>query len=148
MIIEYTLEVPFTCEQMFNLVADYNEYPNFIEACSGAKTYKQEGNAVIAELEMSFLQFKKSFSTLTTFYPYNKITMELVEGPFDRLQGYWLFTQVDDKTTLITLYIDYEFSGIIGMIVGTPFKKTMQSMADSFVKRAHEKYKPGEICKK
>ncbi|MFC6276489.1 type II toxin-antitoxin system RatA family toxin [Psittacicella hinzii] len=142
MIIEHSLNVDYSCEQMFNLVSDYESYPEFIEHCSNAKTFTQNNNQVLAELEMSFAGIKQSFSTNTTFYPYEKITMELAEGPFQKLKGYWKFETdaLNPQQTKVSLYMDYEMNSFMEFLLGNKFKKAMIGMVDCFIARAQQKY--------
>lgn len=141
MIIDHVIEVDYSCEQMFKLIADYERYPEFIKVCSGSKTTSKSDNSVLAELQMSFSGLKQKFSTLTTFYPHEKITMELVEGPFKKLHGYWSFTPKSEQSCEVAVYMDYEMSSILEMMLGSKFKKSIYSMVDSFVEQAAKIYK-------
>ncbi|RIY31469.1 type II toxin-antitoxin system RatA family toxin [Psittacicella gerlachiana] len=142
MIIEHAIDVDYTCEQMFQLVANYLEYPEFIKNCVSAKTFSQKENEVLAELEMSFAGISQKFSTYTKFYPFEKITMDLAEGPFEKLKGYWSFEPLESNAhhTRVYLYMDYKMNSFIEFLVGSKFKAAMVNMVDSFIQRAREKY--------
>lgn len=146
MIIEYTIEADYTAEQMYALVADYHSYPEFIKYCSKAITTQQGNNEVLAQLEMSIAGFTQSFSTFTKFYPFHKITMDLADGPFQKLKGYWEFQALDSvdskqPKTRISLYMDYEMNSFLEFLFGPKFRKAMVGMVDCFIERAALKYK-------
>ncbi|RIY32405.1 hypothetical protein CKF54_04920 [Psittacicella hinzii] len=144
MIVEHSIDVEYTCEQMFNLVANYEDYPIFIKNCKSSKTFTQKDNEVVAELEMSFAGISQKFSTLTKFYPNEKITMDLAEGPFEKLRGFWLFSDISSegsgKKTRVQFYMDYKMNLFIEFLVGNKFKLAMVNMVDSFIHRAQTIY--------
>lgn len=150
MIIEKSIDVNYSCEQMFNLIADYEAYPQFIKSCVGAITNSIAANSVIAELEMSFAGMSQKFATKTTFTPHHLITMALHSGPFKRLEGLWEFTDISElpetekssaqALTRCRLYMDYEMSAVLEMLIGAKFRNSMESMIESFIKRAELLY--------
>lgn len=143
MIIQHSIEVDYTCEQMFKLVANYEQYPLFIKNCTKSTTCSQGDNQVLAELEMSIAGIKQSFSTITTFFPVERITMELANGPFKKLHGTWEFINqgtINNPHCKVQLYMDYELSSILEFMIGNKFTKSITNMVDSFVARAVQEY--------
>lgn len=141
MIVDQTVDTNYTKEQMFKLVADYKRYPEFIKVCTGAITHKTDNNSVIAELQMSFAGMKQKFSTRTTFYEFDRISMELEEGPFQRLSGFWSFENIENTDKCrVRVFMDYQMSSILEVLIGAKFKRSILSMIDSFIEQAGKVY--------
>jgi len=67
--------------------------------------------------------------------------MQLVDGPFSELQGYWRFQSLGEDGCKISLSLDYDFSNrMVSMVVGPVFSNIANSLVDSFQKRAVEIY--------
>lgn len=138
--IDYRVTVGYSSEQMFDLVADYNSYPEFIKSCVGASTKQAMDNKVLAELEMSVAGLKQAFSTYTQFFRPNLITMELAAGPFQHLKGQWVFTDLPEGGCTIELQMTYELNRALEFLIGAKFKNSMVKMVDAFIKRAETVY--------
>jgi ribosome-associated toxin RatA of RatAB toxin-antitoxin module len=65
----------------------------------------------------------------------------LKEGPFKRLHGEWQFIPLNEKACKVMLRMEFEFSGkLIDAAFGKVFHQVANSLVESFVKRAREKY--------
>ncbi|MDH2997883.1 ubiquinone-binding protein [Pasteurellaceae bacterium LFhippo2] len=133
--------VPYSAEQMYLLVNDYEKYPQFLSGCVGAKTLSLGENELNAELVIQKLGISQSFSTHNTMIPNEKITMELLNGPFSYLRGAWTFQPFDEQSCKISLNLDFEFSSpVIGMVFGKIFNELTLKMVNAFKQRAKEIY--------
>ncbi|MAJ82529.1 MAG: ubiquinone-binding protein [Legionellales bacterium] len=136
-----TARVEYTCEQMFNLVADVNHYREFVLYCSDSRVMSETDKMVRAYLEFSLGGFKQKFSTVNQLYPHEKITMKLEEGPFKYLDGLWTFEAVGDSSCNVSLHIQYEISSsIVNMILGPIFSQTAHQLVFTFTDRAKKVY--------
>ena len=136
-----TARVEYTCEQMFNLVADVNRYREFVLYCSDSRVMSETNQMVRAYLEFSLGGFKQKFSTVNQLYPYKKITMNLEEGPFKYLDGMWTFETIDETSSKVSLNIKYEISSsIVNMILGPIFSQTAEQLVFTFTDRAKKVY--------
>ncbi len=140
--IERSALVAFSAEQMYRLVDDIEKYPEFVPYCKAAKTINRGDNMVSAELMVSKSGIAKSFSTKNTLLPFEEIQMQLLNGPFKYLNGYWRFKPLADSACKIELHLEYEFSNIIAsMAFAKIFNQLTQSMVSAFTQRASEIYK-------
>src|SRR5947207_153353 len=89
--------VAHTQRQMFELVNDVEEYPRFLPWCRKSKIIHQDEKEVVAELEIVWSGIHKSFTTCNHLTPYEGIKISLVQGPFRRLEGEWIFTPLDEE---------------------------------------------------
>ena len=131
----------YTPEEMFKLVTDIESYPRFLPWCSGAKILSQEDDGATARIDFSVGNVSKSFTTRNVHRLNEEIAMQLVDGPFSELQGYWRFQPLGEYGCKISLSLDYDFSNrVVGMVVGPVFGNIANSLVDSFQKRAVEVY--------
>lgn len=131
--------VPATCEQMFALVEAVERYPEFLPWCASTEVLERTPQITSARLDLDFHGLKTSFSTRNTKTPPESITLELVEGPFKRLQGEWRFEPLGAQGCKVELGLDYEFSSkALEALLGGTFGLVAETLVDSFVKRAGE----------
>ncbi|MGX2975737.1 type II toxin-antitoxin system RatA family toxin [Ursidibacter arcticus] len=140
-IINQSALVAYSAEQMYQLVNDYEKYPQFLSGCVGASTLSLGENELNAELVIQKLGISQRFSTHNTMIPNQKITMELLNGPFRYLKGYWAFQPFDEQSCKITLQLEFEFSNsLIAMAFGKIFNELTLKMVNAFKQRAKEIY--------
>ena len=133
--------VPFSAKQMFMLVDDVPSYKYFLPWCGGSTEISRNSGEVVASVTIAKGTVNKTFTTRNTSDNQNKIHMELVEGPFKELDGYWSFNELKENACKVTLELNYEFSNrLIGMAIGPVFNQIANAMVDSFVDRAKEVY--------
>lgn len=142
--ITQSILVPYSAEQMYQLVNDYKKYPEFLSGCVGAKTLSLAENELKAELHIQKLGISQKFSTHNRMaFPY-KIEMKLLEGPFRYLNGAWTFEPFDEQSCRISLYLNFEFSHLsVGLVFGKIFHELTTKMINAFKLRAKEIYGNG-----
>jgi coenzyme Q-binding protein COQ10 len=143
--------VAHTAEQMFDLVADVERYPEFVPLCAALKVRqrntKPDGTeTLISDMTVSFKLFKETFTSRVTLDRANrKILVEYVNGPFSSLENRWSFEPKRDNTgdsgCEVTFFIAYEFkSRMLAMLVGSMFDTTFARLSAAFEKRADAIY--------
>lgn len=133
--------VPFSCEQMFELVNDIESYPQFLPFCGGSQVIERNQDEVTASLTVSKGSFEQQFTTKNINNPHSSIEMTLVDGPFKYLNGHWSFTALSEQASKIELLIEFEFSNkLLGMAFGKIFSQLAENFVDAFTKRARKVY--------
>lgn len=134
---------PYKSEQLFNLVADIEKYPQFLPWCRAARILKKEGeNTLLAELIISFKHLTESYVSRVTLHPpaaagYAAIEVDMVSGPFQYLVNHWKFIPRPDGGTDIDFFVDFEFrSKLLNAMIGGLFQRAADSMGEAFEKRA------------
>lgn len=134
--------VPYTAEQMFDLVDKVADYPDFLPWCGGAEELSRDNDEVKASVTISHSGINKAFTTCNRLQKNKMIEMELVNGPFKHLHGFWRFETLSDSACKVSLDLEYEFSSkLLGMAVGPVFNQIANSMVDSFCLRADKVYR-------
>ena len=127
---------------MYALVADVERYPEFLPWCVGARIMQRENNTLRAELLIGFKAIRERFTSVSTFEPERRIDVQFAEGPFEYLNGRWLF-EADPAGTgcVIDFRVDFEFRNrILGRIVVMLFDEAVRRMVRAFEQRAHALY--------
>ncbi len=133
--------VKFSARQMFDLVNDIESYPQFLPWCTDSRIIKRETDFVEAELMISKGGFKKSFSTRNRADQGGSITVSLLDGPFNSLEGIWNFMPLREDASKISLDLEFEMSGVLASLAfGAVFHQICNTMVSSFTSRAKEIY--------
>ncbi|HEX4879197.1 MAG TPA: type II toxin-antitoxin system RatA family toxin [Limnobacter sp.] len=141
--IEKSVLVHFSALQMFDLVRNVPEYPQFLPWCGAAALEVVEPGLDKATVEIAFKGFKQSFCTMNRLEDRHAIHMTLVEGPFEHLQGHWAFYPLTADACKVSFVLDYEFSSrMLEQLVGPVFQSIANTVVDSFIRRAEVLYPP------
>lgn len=139
--IRRSARVPYTAAQMFDLVNDVEAYPQFLHWCRGARIERRDGATIEAVLDIGISGIHKSFRTRNTLQAPDAIEIELVSGPFRRLDGKWAFEDLDDGGSKVSLLLEFEVvASPLSMIFSTVFEELARSQMNAFVDRARELY--------
>ncbi|MEZ9566785.1 SRPBCC family protein [Vibrio artabrorum] len=133
--------VSFSADQMFSLVNDVARYPEFLPGCSGSRVIESSDSAMVASVDVSKAGISKTFTTSNRMADGAEILMELVDGPFKKLQGGWYFTPLDEQACKVELKLEFEFSSrMIEMAFGKIFNELTSNMVSAFTQRAKQVY--------
>jgi coenzyme Q-binding protein COQ10 len=132
---------PYTPPQLFDLVADVEQYPKFLPWCRAARVIERKENEFLGELVISFANLTESYVSRVKLKPYESIDVEMVSGPFEYLINRWHFTP-EGEGTKIDFLVDFKFrSRILEKMIGPLFAKATAKMIDAFNQRADSLYK-------
>ncbi|WP_299686779.1 SRPBCC family protein [uncultured Vibrio sp.] len=133
--------VSFSADQMFSLVNDVARYPEFLPGCSGSRVIESSDSAMVASVDVSKAGISKTFTTSNRMSDGAEILMELVDGPFKKLQGGWYFTPLDEQACKVELKLEFEFSSrMIEIAFGKIFNELTSNMVSAFTQRAKQVY--------
>jgi len=131
----------YSVDQMFQLINDVIAYPQFLPDCSNSKIITEDDNSVTAALLVSKAGLNKWFTTKNTHISNQQVQLELVDGPFHKLQGSWLLTPLSDDACKVSLELEYEFSNkMFHLAFGRVFNHLTNNMVQAFTQRAKEVY--------
>jgi ribosome-associated toxin RatA of RatAB toxin-antitoxin module len=140
-LVEKTVLVPHSAEQMFVLVDRVEEYPQFLPWCGGASVKALDGNMVHATVLIDYHHIKQSFTTENMSNPPHQIDITLQHGPFKQLDGCWRFIPLSPSACKIEFRLHYEFSSkLLEKLVGPVFHYIANTFVDAFIKRAEKVY--------
>ena len=140
-LVEKTVLVPHTAEQMFKLVDEVEEYPQFMPWCGGAAVNDMQGTTMHATLHIDYHHIRQQFSTRNQRTPPYQIDIALLDGPFKQLNGVWRFIPLSDEACKIEFRLQYEFSNkLLEKLVGPVFHHIANTFVDAFIHRADKVY--------
>ncbi len=143
-----TRRVPYTPEQMFDLVADVEKYPQFLPLCEAltlrSREVKGDTVVLVATMVAGYQAIRESFTTRVTLSKAdNKVLVEYLDGPFRHLENRWLFKPSAHGSD-VDFFIAYEFrSMMLGILVGALFDKAFRRFVEAFETRARAVYGAG-----
>ncbi len=139
--IHKTALVPYQAEEMFNLVNDFERYPEFLPWCKAANILKRENNQIEARLTLATKGIEKSFTTHNLITPHKSIEMHLLEGPFKQLNGYWEFQSLGNAGCKVCLHMQFEIKNpLLRVTLGPIFTHVINTLTDAFIRRAGDLY--------
>jgi coenzyme Q-binding protein COQ10 len=138
--------LPYTPEQVFDLVADIERYPEFLPWCVAARIRRREGNVVHADLVIGFKMIRESFTSRVTLDPdQRRIDVTYADGPFKFLRNHWIFEPREGgRHCQIDFFVEFEFrSALLTRLIGALFHEAVRRMVHAFESRAAALYGRG-----
>ncbi len=139
--------VPYTAQQMYDLVADVKSYPEFLPWNSAARIRSVEEQPdgtklMLADLVISFKVFRERFGSRVVLNPAQmRIDTEYLDGPFKYMRSYWQFREMDGQQCEVEFFVDFEFKNIVlQRAIGVVFNQAMQRIVKAFEDRARVLY--------
>jgi coenzyme Q-binding protein COQ10 len=137
-------------DQMFDLVADVERYPEFVPLCQSLRIRQRETRpdglpVLVADMTVAYGLIHETFTSRVTLdRPKRQILVEYVNGPFRYLENRWTFRPAEDGSTDVVFFIVYEFrSRTLSFLMGAVFDAAFRRFADAFERRADEIYRQG-----
>ena len=139
-----TRRLPYSPEQMFDLVADIGHYADFLPWVQATRILKTEGDIVTADMIVGFKMVRERFTSRVTLTRSNRVHVDYISGPLKYLKNDWVFSAAPGGCD-IDFTVDFEFSNkmferLAGMFFGEAFKR----MVGAFEARAAAVYGPPE----
>ena len=127
-------------EQLFDLVADVERYPEFLPWCAGVRVIQRDDAMILADMLVGFKMVRERFTSRVSLSPPHRIDVAYLDGPFRYLDNHWIF-KLRDGGCLIDFYIDFEFrSRILRAVMGPLFNEAVRRMVAAFETRAGKLY--------
>ena len=140
-----TRNLPYSPEQMFDLVADVKRYQEFLPWVAATRVRSDSETLMIADLVVGFKSLKETFTSRVTKQRPAKISVDYIEGPLKHLHNSWTFRPDGKGGTAIDFCVDFAFkSRIFETIAGQMFDRALRRMIGAFEARAHALYGPAE----
>ena len=133
--------LPYTQQQLFDLVADVERYPEFLPWCVGARVRERTGDRITADLLIGFRMVRERFTSRVVLDRPHHIDVSYAEGPFRHLTNHWEFIAQPDGSCVIDFYVDFEFhSRMLQKIIEVLFNEAVKRMVGAFETRARQLY--------
>lgn len=139
--IHRVLTVPYSPEQMYQLVNNIQRYPEFLPWCSHATVLSETSDEIRATLILSYGGLRKSFTTCNRLQKNKLIEIRLLDGPLSQLEGFWQFESLNPTTSQVTLDLEFEIAHrLFNLPFQAIFHQVANSLVDAFNQRAKQVY--------
>lgn len=133
--------LPYSAEQLFDLVMDIEKYPEFLPWCIGARINSRGKNEVSADVIVGYKMFRERFASRVHYIRPNAIEVEYLKGPMRHLQNKWVFTNMRAGQCEVDFYVDFSLeSKLFEKLVDQFFHKALVKMINAFETRAIQLY--------
>lgn len=134
--------IPYTPEQLFDLVADIERYPEFLPWCIRASVRSRTEQEMLADLTVGFGPFRETYTSRVTLERAHRIVVRAERGPFKYLSNQWVF-EPDEGGCRVGLHVTFEFrSLLLRNAIGMVFGEAVKRMVKAFTTRARAIYGP------
>jgi coenzyme Q-binding protein COQ10 len=154
--------VKHSADEMFDLVADIERYPQFVPLCRAMRVIRRAQLAgcdiIVAEMTVAYKLIRESFTSRVTLDRVRRtILVEYLDGPFSRMENRWTFRPVGDAgeeasgvpaVCDVGFFIFYEFrSRALGLLMGAMFETAFRRFAFAFETRADAVFGPAHTVR-
>jgi coenzyme Q-binding protein COQ10 len=139
-----TRNLPYTPEQLFELVADVKSYKDFLPWVAAVRIRSDSPSLMIADLVVGFGALKETFTSRVEKQWPTSIRTDYIEGPLKYLHNTWNFRPDGKGGTDLDFCVDFAFkSRIFETLAGQMFDRALRRMIQAFETRAHALYGQG-----
>ena len=136
-----TRRLPYSCEQMFDLVADVGRYGEFLPWVVATRVRSDSEHEMTADMLVGFKAIREKFTSRVTKDRPNRIDVHYMDGPLRDLDNSWVFRPTEDGGCEIDFCVQFTFrNSVFEALAGQYFDRAFRKMVEAFEKRADELY--------
>ena len=135
--------LPYTRDQLFDLAADVEGYPDFVPWWVAARVWKREGNVYYTDQVIRFAVIRQRFDSKTVLRRPERIDVTSSDRKFRRFHLIWRFDPLPDNGCRVSLLVDLELrSTLVQDLFRRVILRSVGSIMSAFEARAHRLYDP------
>lgn len=139
--IHETHRLPYSAEQMFDLVADVERYHEFLPWVVATRVKSDDGTVMVADMLIGFKALREKFTSRVEKERPDEIRVHYIDGPMRDLDNRWTFHAVDENTCDIEFDVRFSFrNALFEKLAGQYFDKAFRKMVAAFEVRAAQLY--------
>ena len=136
-----TRRLPYSCEQMFDLVADVGRYGEFLPWVVATRVRSDSEQEMTADMLVGFKAIREKFTSRVTKNRPNRIDVHYLDGPLRDLDNSWVFRPTEDGGCEIDFCVQFTFrNAVFEALAGQYFDRAFRKMVEAFEKRADDLY--------
>jgi ribosome-associated toxin RatA of RatAB toxin-antitoxin module len=129
--------IGYSAQQMFDLVNDIEQYPQFMQGCRSARVISKTDTELVGELSLAKAGVTQTFVTRNSLIAPSRIEMRLEEGNFSRFSAVWQFEALTEAACKVSFDMEFEFKyGLVDLAVGKLVSSSANNLVDALVDRA------------
>lgn len=135
----------YTPEQLFDLAAEVERYPEFLPWWIAARVRRREGDVYYTDQVVGFGIVRERFGSKTVLRRPERIDVTSSDGPFRHFHLAWRFEPCPDGACRVSLAVDLELrSWLLQEVFGRAIVERVGAIITAFEARAHRLYGPAE----
>ena len=133
--------LPYSAEQMFDLVADVARYPEFLPWVIATRVRSDSETEMVADMVVGFKSIREKFASRVTKDRPHEIDVHYLDGPLRDLDNLWQFRPLDENSCEVDFRVSFSFRNkMFEALAGQYFDSAFRRMVAAFESRAHELY--------
>ena len=129
--------IGYSAQQMFDLVNDIEQYPQFMQGCRSARVISKTDTELVGELSLAKAGVTQTFVTRNSLIAPSRIEMRLEEGNFSRFSAVWQLEALTEAACKVSFDMEFEFKyGLVDLAVGKLVSSSANNLVDALVDRA------------
>ena len=142
-----TRRLPYTPEQMFDLVADVARYPEFLPWVSAIRVRSDSETAMVADMIVGFKGLRETFTSQVEKQRPGHLRVDYLDGPLKHLNNEWQFRSDGQGGCLVDFCVDFAFKNrMFEMLAGQVFDRALRKMIGAFEERAARLYSDSSVA--
>ena len=132
--------LPYSAEQMFELVADVARYDEFLPWVVGTRVRSNSETEMIADLLVGFKALREKFTSRVEKVRPDEIRVHYLDGPMRDLDNVWKFRPTPEGCE-VDFSVSFTFrNGVFEALAGQYFDRAFRKMVSAFEARADQLY--------
>jgi coenzyme Q-binding protein COQ10 len=133
--------LPWSAEQMYDLVADVGRYHEFLPWIVAARIRSDSESEMIADLLIGFKSLREKFTSKVLKQRPGRIEVIYLDGPMRDLDNVWTFTALPEGGCEVNFHVEFSFrSAMFERLAGQYFDRAFHRMVGAFEERAAALY--------
>jgi coenzyme Q-binding protein COQ10 len=138
-----TRRLPYSCEQMFDMVADVRRYAEFLPWVTAIRVRSNSETEMVADMIVGFKGLRETFTSKVKKERPGHIEVDYLDGPLKYLRNDWTFRPDGDGACFVDFTVDFAFKNrVFEMLAGQVFGTALRKMIGAFEERAAVLYGP------
>lgn len=134
-------QLPYSVEQMFDLVADVGRYGEFLPWVVATRVRSDSETEMVADMLVGFKALREKFTSRVLKTRPHRIEVIYVDGPMRDLDNVWEFRSTEDGGCEIDFKVDFTFrNAMFEKLAGQYFDRAFRKMVTAFEERADKLY--------
>lgn len=133
--------LPWSAEQMYDLVADVGRYAEFLPWVVATRVRSDSETEMVADMLIGFNALRDKFTSRVIKTRPSSIKVHYVDGPMRDLDNEWQFRALEDGGCEVDFMVEFSFrNAMFERLAGQYFDRGFRRMVTAFEERAEKLY--------
>ncbi len=133
--------LPYSAEQMYDLVADVARYGEFLPWVVATRVRSDSETEMIADMLVGFNALREKFTSRVLKQRPERIEVIYIDGPMRDLDNVWQFRPAEDGGCEVEFMVNFTFrNAMFERLAGQYFDRAFRKMVSAFETRAEALY--------